>query len=253
MDKTTKRRDLTASEKDDVSRLKAAWLGYKDVNEGATQEWLGRETGIGSQGAVGQYLRGVIPLNLPALLSFCRVLGVTPESISPTLASLVPISNEDVATPIIPIENGAEVPEGYVAIPNYNLKCQAGSSHIQWEIEREIEPSTYSLKYLRNQGIKPQNARRVKVTGDSMEPTLYDGDSVLIDCGDTSVRDGKVYALRYGDGFRVKRILKKYDSSLVLVSDNKKYAEETISAEQAAQFITILGRVRDRSGSGGLE
>jgi hypothetical protein len=253
MDKTPKRRELTAEEKQDVARLKAAWLAYKDRNEGATQEWLGRETGIGSQGAVGQYLRGVIPLNLPALLSFCRVLGVSPESISPTLTALVPKTTEPVGTPIIPIEHGAETPEGYVAIQRFNLRCQAGSGHIQWEIDREVEPSTYSLRYLRDAGIKPQNARRVKITGDSMEPTLYDGDSALIDCGDTAVRDGKVYALRYGDGFRVKRILKKYDGSIVLVSDNKKYPEEIISAEQAAQFITILGRVRDRSGSGGLE
>ncbi|EKS9914894.1 LexA family transcriptional regulator [Burkholderia multivorans] len=253
MEKTPKRRELTAEEKQDVARLKAAWLAYKDRNEGATQEWLGRETGIGSQGAVGQYLRGVIPLNLPALLSFSRVLGVSPESISPTLAALVPKTTEPVGTPIIPIEHGAETPEGYVAIQRFNLRCQAGSGHIQWEIDREVEPSTYSLRYLREAGIKPQNARRVKITGDSMEPTLYDGDSALIDCGDTAVRDGKVYALRYGDGFRVKRILKKYDGSIVLVSDNKKYPEEIISAEQAAQFITILGRVRDRSGSGGLE
>ncbi|MBJ9895252.1 LexA family transcriptional regulator [Burkholderia cenocepacia] len=253
MEKTTKRRELTANELQDVARLKAAWLAYKDRNDGATQEWLGRETGIGSQGAVGQYLRGVIPLNLPALLSFARVLGVKPSDISPTLASLVQAGSDSPGTPIIPIESGAETPDGYVAIPRYNLKCEAGSGYIQWEIEREVEPSTYSLRYLREMGIKPENARRVKITGDSMEPTLYDADSALLDCGDTAIRDGKVYALRYGDGFRVKRILKKYDGSLVLVSDNKKYPEETISAEQAAQFITILGRVRDRSGSGGLE
>ncbi|MCA8427836.1 hypothetical protein LGN30_32120 [Burkholderia seminalis] len=253
MEKNLKRRELTANELQDVARLKAAWLAYKDRNEGATQEWLGRETGIGSQGAVGQYLRGVIPLNLPALLSFARVLGVKPSDISPTLASLVRANDESPGTPIIPIESGAETPDGYVAIPRYNLQCQAGNGHIQWEIERESEPHTYSLRFLRDMGIKPENARRVKIVGDSMEPHLYDGESVLIDCGDVAIRDGKVYALRYGDGFRVKRILKKYDGSLVLVSDNKKYPEEIISAEQAAQFITILGRVRDRSGSGGLE
>jgi phage repressor protein C with HTH and peptisase S24 domain len=86
-----------------------------------------------------------------------------------------------------------------------------------------------------------------------MEPTLYDGDSALIDISDTAVRDGKVYVLRYGDGFRIKRLLKRFDGSIVLVSDNKKYPEEVVTEQQAAQFITILGRVRDRSGSGGLE
>lgn len=140
-----------------------------------------------------------------------------------------------------------------MAIDRYNLKFEAGSGHIQWEIEKESEPHTYSLRYLQEQSIKPQNARRVKVSGDSMEPTLYDGDSALIDVGDTAVRDGKVYVLRYGDGFRIKRLLKRFDGSIVLVSDNKKYPEEVVTEQQAAQFITILGRVRDRSGSGGLE
>jgi hypothetical protein len=248
-----KRRELTAEEQHEAARLRDAWAAYKDRNHGVTQEWLGRETGLGSQGAVGQYLRGVIPLNLSALLNFCRVLKVSPENVSPRLAKLVPSSDFGIGTPVIPVEHGAETPEGYVAIDRYNLKFEAGSGHIQWEIEQESEPHTYSLRYLQQQDIRPHNARRVKVSGDSMEPTLYDGDSALIDISDTAVRDGKVYVLRYGDGFRIKRLLKRFDGSIVLVSDNKKYPEEVVTEQQAAQFITILGRVRDRSGSGGLE
>lgn len=235
-------------------RLRELWDHFKSENPGVTQEWLGRETGLGSQGAVGQYLRAVIPLNLPALLSFSRILRVSPDQISPGLAKLMPqTKDEDIGTPVIPLESGARTPEGYVSVNRYNLKFEAGSGHIQWEIEEEEEPRTYSLAYLRAKGIKPENARRVKIVGDSMKPTLFDGDSVLVDIGDRVVRDGKVYVMRYGDGFRVKRTLVRFDKSLVLVSDNKDYPEEVISEEQAAQFITILGRVRDRSGSGGLE
>ncbi|MBC8642110.1 S24 family peptidase [Caballeronia sp. EK] len=247
-----KRRELTFEEQQEAMRLRDSWARYKDQNHGVTQEWLGRETGLGSQGAVGQYLRGVIPLNLSALLSFCRVLKASPESISPRLANLMPPSDFGVGTPIIPVEHGAETPEGYVAIERYNLKFEAGSGHIQWEIEKESEPYTYSLRYLQQNNIRPHNARRVKVSGDSMEPTLFEGDSVLVDISDTAILDGKVYVLRYGDGFRIKRILKRFDGSIVLVSDNRKYPEEVVTEEQAAQFIQILGRVRDRSGSGGL-
>lgn len=248
-----KRRELTGEEKREAELLRDTWTAYKLRNPGVTQEWLARESGLGSQSAIGQYLRAVIPLNLPALLSFCRVLKVDPESISPRLAKMMAPVGVAVGTPIIPIEDGAQTPEGYVAIDQYNLKFEAGNGHIQWEIEREEEPRTYSLTYLQRKSIRPQNARRVRVAGDSMEPTLYDGDSVLIDISDTIVRDGSVYVLRYGDGFRIKRLLKRFDASLVLVSDNKKYPEEIVSEEQAAQFITIIGRVRDRSGSGGLE
>lgn len=249
-----KRRELNQEEKDDAARLREAWESYKDKNPGVTQEWLGRESGLGSQGAVGQYLRAVIPLNLSALLSFCRVLRKQPESISPRLAALVLQSDsESFGTPVIPMEEGAKTPDGYVEIERYNLKFEAGSGHIQWEIEKEEEPRVYSLRYLQQRNIRPHNARRVKIIGDSMEPTLYHGDSALVDIGDTEIRDGKVYVLRYGDGFRTKRLLKRFDGSIVLVSDNKKYPEEVVTEEQAAQFITILGRVRDRSGAGGLD
>lgn len=87
-----KRRELTPEEKKEALRLAELWREYKAANKGATQEWLGHETGIGGQSAVGQYLRGIIPLNLEALFAFSRVLRVEPMAISPRLAANVSLS-----------------------------------------------------------------------------------------------------------------------------------------------------------------
>ncbi|WP_134046500.1 hypothetical protein [Paraburkholderia caballeronis] len=84
------RRELTAEERAAARRLSDAWALYKAQNPGATQEWLGKETGLGSQGAVGQYLRGAIPLNLKALFAFCRVLAVDPMDIGPQIVAGAP-------------------------------------------------------------------------------------------------------------------------------------------------------------------
>lgn len=84
-----KRRDLTVEEMADAARLYAAWCSYKKRNKGATQHWLGAESGLGTQGAVGQYLRGVIPLNIVALTAICRVIGAHPQVISPRLTEIV--------------------------------------------------------------------------------------------------------------------------------------------------------------------
>lgn len=84
-----KRRELTSEEKKEAVRLAGLWREFKSANKGATQEWLGQETGIGGQSAVGQYLRGIIPLNLEALFAFSRVLSVDPMEISPRLAANV--------------------------------------------------------------------------------------------------------------------------------------------------------------------
>jgi hypothetical protein len=89
---TIKKRPLTAEEKLDAARLKAAWEDYRlsPQNKGATQAWLGKEAGLGNQSAVGQYLTGKIPLNHKALFAICKVLRVEPAQISKSLSATLP-------------------------------------------------------------------------------------------------------------------------------------------------------------------
>jgi hypothetical protein len=82
---TVEKRPLTPEETLEAERLRAAWEKYKNKNDGATQTWLASASGLGSQGAVGQYLRGIIPLNLKALTAICKQIEVDPRSISPRL------------------------------------------------------------------------------------------------------------------------------------------------------------------------
>lgn len=84
-----KRRELTQEERAEADRLNARWISFKKNNPGATQEWLAVESGLGTQGAVGQYLRGIIPLNIVALVAICRVIGFDPKEISPRLTEIV--------------------------------------------------------------------------------------------------------------------------------------------------------------------
>jgi hypothetical protein len=82
---TVEKRPLTEEELAEANRLRAAWLRYRDAHKGATQAWLGSVTELGSQGLIGQYMRGIIPLNLRALLAMCSVIDAAPEEISPRL------------------------------------------------------------------------------------------------------------------------------------------------------------------------
>lgn len=92
MDKDQKRRKLTAEEAQEAERLMVAWEKYKKENKGATQTWLASVTKIGTQSAVGQYLRGYIPLNIEALSSICKAINANPYEISPRLMkSIEPI------------------------------------------------------------------------------------------------------------------------------------------------------------------
>ncbi|WP_454871752.1 hypothetical protein [Paraburkholderia xenovorans] len=82
---TVEKRPLTAEEQAEAGRLMAAWLAFKESHPGVTQAWLGSAAELGSQGLIGQYLRGIIPLNLRALVSICGQIGADASQISPRL------------------------------------------------------------------------------------------------------------------------------------------------------------------------
>jgi phage repressor protein C with HTH and peptisase S24 domain len=66
------------------------------------------------------------------------------------------------------------------------------------------------------------------------------------------VIDGKVYALWYDGGERVKRLHRMPGGGLMIRSDNEaKYPPLKLSAEEAEQ-VRIIGRVVHVSGQGGL-
>jgi hypothetical protein len=83
------RRELTDEELRDAERLRDAWERFKIETPSATQESVAFACGWKTQGAVSQYLRGVIPLNLDALLKFAGVFGIAPQLISPRLAQKI--------------------------------------------------------------------------------------------------------------------------------------------------------------------
>lgn len=146
--------------------------------------------------------------------------------------------------------------EGAVAIRESRVHFAAGNGHVaSYELVPESEPATYRLSWLQREGLRPENLRRFKVKGDSMIPFLFENDSVLVNLAEnelTRILDGKVYALRYGDDLRIKRLYRRLDGTLILRSDNPAYEDEPVPPHLAEEHITLIGRVRDKSGAGGL-
>jgi phage repressor protein C with HTH and peptisase S24 domain len=148
------------------------------------------------------------------------------------------------------------MPLDVLQVKEYRVRFSAVNGHqVSYEAIEESEPAAYRISWFHKTGIKPKNARRFKVVGDSMEPFLFANDSVLVDTADTDptrILDGKVYAIRYGNDLRIKRLFRRLDGTLILRSDNPTYKDEEVPPELADEHITILGRVRDKSGAGGL-
>jgi hypothetical protein len=99
----------------------------------------------------------------------------------------------------------------------------------------------FAPKWLRRLGTDPANLSLIVVDGDSMNPTLGDGDDIMVDhsAATRPLRDG-IYVLRMDDVLLVKRIAMGPSGKLSIRSDNPQYPDwEDVSAES----VNIIGRV----------
>lgn len=145
------------------------------------------------------------------------------------------------------------MPDGFVVVPESRIEFSAGNGRTPvYELVEDREPAIYRLSWFQQERINPERLRRFRVSGDSMEPMLFARDTILVNTDETNVVDGKLYAIRYGDDLRVKYLSRRLDGTLILHSVNPQYKDEEVSPELAQEHITVIGRVRDTSGKGGL-
>ena len=84
-----------------------------------------------------------------------------------------------------------------------------------------------------------KNIHALNVLGDSMEPTLNDGDIVFMDIDSTNPNKTGVYIVSTLVGLFIKRLQLKADGTVALVSDNESYSDEIVNADE----IKVLGKV----------
>jgi phage repressor protein C with HTH and peptisase S24 domain len=226
-----------------VERLAAA---LEQKFEGNRSE-LGRALGHRDGAFVRQMLAGTRPITEKTVLAIEALPGMA--------GWFDPPRRQRPAPPVAVSPTSAEdaTDDEVIAVPEVDVHFSAGNGHeATYEVQNNSEPAYYRRSWFISERINPKHARRFRVSGDSMETTMYHGDHVLVNMAETDVVDGKVYALRYGTSLRIKRLFRHLDGTLVLRSDNPRYAEETVASDLVHEHITIIGRVRDRSGSGGL-
>jgi len=84
-----------------------------------------------------------------------------------------------------------------------------------------------------------KNIEAINVTGDSMEPTLNTGNIIFIDKTKQNVSKDGIYAFINENGLFVKRIQRRVDGGLDVISDNKEYPIQIVKKDG----INVLGKV----------
>ncbi len=91
-------------------------------------------------------------------------------------------------------------------------------------------------------GIAPEDLILEAAVGESMMPTIRDGDLLLVDTTDRTFRNFGIYVLEISGERLVKRVQRKHDGSLVLISDNLAYQPDHVPSDLGRE-VTVVGRV----------
>lgn len=123
-----------------------------------------------------------------------------------------------------------------IAIPRIDATASAGPGGL---VEDDLGDGVLRVDaaLLRQLRVRADRASMVTVAGDSMAPTLSDGDTILVDRGDRRGVSGAIHVVRHDGVLLVKRLARVPDG-VELVSDNPAYPPIAIPGAP-----DIVGRV----------
>ncbi|GAB4554659.1 MAG: hypothetical protein Tsb0017_07030 [Geothermobacteraceae bacterium] len=147
-------------------------------------------------------------------------------------------SDDDQAVPA----DGRDLDE-YALVPRYAVEVSAG--HGAWPDQEDVvERLAFKRSWLVKLGLKERNLVLVTARGDSMEPTFYDGDLLLVDVSQTGIVDGGVSVIRTDGLLLAKRLQAGFGDQVTVISDNARYKDIQTTKDQ----LNIVGRVVWRGG-----
>jgi phage repressor protein C with HTH and peptisase S24 domain len=132
----------------------------------------------------------------------------------------------------------------FVAIAYVAARPSMGGGAAADEDGAPVGSYWFRRSWIRNAlGTAPSRLRLLQVEGDSMLPTLEDGDTVLLDMSHQSPSPAGIFVLHDGLGLvakRVEHVPMSEPARLRIISDNPRYGPY----ECLATEVSIVGRIR---------
>lgn len=227
-----------------TDRIQTAFKHAQDLNPQITKKGLAEACNV-SKSAVSAWFSGqsksITPQNAETAAKYLNV----------SERWLVNGAGEMIRTNVVVFDDEEPDSDEYVAIPEYRISLQAGDGVQEDSLSiKEIEDSTltyYKRDFFIKRHLNPECCKRFRVRGSSMEPLLWDGDSILVDCSPQDILDGKIYAFALQGRLRVKYIYTMLKGGYLIKSANTDYPDEVLGDDELNTFH-LIGRVRDRSG-----
>lgn len=131
--------------------------------------------------------------------------------------------------------------EEYAYIPLYDAYISQG--HGTWnEGARILTMLAFTRYSLRKKGLEPKQLAAVRVDGDSNEPELSEGDTVMVDLSRNHFQGEAFYVIRLNDLLYAKRLQRELDGGMSVISANTAYRPVRVPPE-SLDSLEIVGRV----------
>lgn len=196
------------------------------MNKKANIPWGVVENRLAQLGKDQQWLREALQLS-PSVVTNWKTRGV-PSGKAVSVAKILDLTTDQ----LLGLDS-ADIPSGasrvqavergdpyYAHIKKVKLRLSAGVTGFQADPEFD-SGGTVALdpRWLARHGFATDRLIAIKVKGESMEPTLYEDDLVILNTADTQMVDGAVYAFNY-EGQAVVKRLSRDAGEWWLTSDN---------------------------------
>ncbi|SDO77133.1 Phage repressor protein C, contains Cro/C1-type HTH and peptisase s24 domains [Rhodoferax sp. OV413] len=224
--------DYTATEAGAL--IKAQGLRIRNLRTQAklTIQDLSQKTELHSN-TIGRIERGDSEANTEQLLLIARALGVAP-------AKLMHFSGTSEAG-----DGGSGAALGdqdFALVDMIDIHVSAGGGAFNGHSE-VIGRFAFKQSWLARKGISPDKAKIVRARGDSMADRINNGDILLVNTEITSLGPDGIYVIELDGLDYVKLIQRDFSTGGVqVISYNKDYKPQSLSAEQAAA-LRISGKV----------
>jgi phage repressor protein C with HTH and peptisase S24 domain len=220
-----------------VARLQAILRHWPSADR------LARAMGV-SPSAFRKWLKGEAEPSRERLVALAEVARVgvgwlaKGEGPEPTFAGIEPVGRRARGTG----DGTAYVdPSRFLLLPKQPEAAAAGAATPPSPVMSEY--IAFKHEWLRALfHVEPENLLLEIAVGESMQPTIHDGDILLIDTTDRHIRSFGIYVLEVEGERLVKRVQRKLDGSLVLISDNSVYLPDQVPADRAGD-VEVIGRV----------
>ena len=269
-----KKRPLTDEEKAECSKLKAIYIS-KRRELGLTQEALAQDLEM-SQAGLSMYLNGVNALNMEFAIKISRALRVPIDEFSPRIAQelnapggltklLGEIWDESKQIPMgrllatmqgdretLPVDveglpsalaQKIKTYRAVVEVERYDIAASMGPGSEPPEMNMVVEHMRLDAGWVRQNlaYTSLDNLKLICGRGDSMAPTIRNGDALLVDAGVKSVESDAIYFFMMRGQHHVKRIQRNLDG-LTIISDNTQYREIYVPGDREAD-IHVLAQI----------